>query len=1070
MKHKLLSFILLLSALVAGTGSVWAADITLTQSSLKLGGGYPASATEITIDGITYVYAALMKSSTNIQAQATNGLIYNKTAFPRNIKSVAITHSGTARSTTILGSTDGKEWTSVKTGSGTITGDFSNKGYKFFKITRGSNAAYWTKIEITFEAVAITSITMDATASVAVGGNVTLTPTVSPANTSETVMWESDNTDIATVSNGVVTGVAVGSTTIRAKSPSNGSIKAECTVTVTAPIAVTDVTLDKTSVMMEAGDAETLTATISPADATNKAVTWESSDEDVATVVDGVVTAVGVGSATITVKSVADDTKTATCAVTVKPTAVSSVSLNRATALLMVGKYLTLTATVSPTNATDKTVNWESDNTGVATVSSAGVVTAIALGTATITAKSNADETISAACVVTVSDGAIDLRTTGEGITFGSWNQDMLGNSYGDRDCEIVGSDGNSYTWKEVDGYYNNDGWQIKVTTGKVTSPTIKSNHGFTIRTTKKTNNVIISDGTNRGTNSLTTTKTSTTITIQGDGTYAVFTGITITPLKTPISTDVTITDPGTLAKDGTGTFAATSTDADDCTKTWTSSNSSVIEITNASTGAYTAVGRGTATITCTITPVDTENYGMVSAKRNVSVSAPVAVTANDVDMTYGDAAKAIGAEVSDGYAGTLTYESANTSVATVDASGEVTAVAVGSTTITITAPADAENLYTAGSPVVISVTVNAPSGLTEFPVGDAVQLYKRIETKGTGLPAGWTTDAGNLWHYDVNYGAVAGGKQTGNGVQDTNYDMVTEDFDLSGYCEPFVYFSHVGNKISSNKATVCKLFVQEGSETPVELTIPTWFGGTNWTFVNSGNIDLSDYAGKTVHFIFRYTPSGTNANGTWEVKDFTIKAYNIPSANVTLNKYGYATYCSVNPIDFTNTTGYTAWRVSNITKEGVITFTKIADKIKGGQGVVLYNKDADGVNTSDVTVTFDNGTTVFDSNENKLVGTLAPTNVEAGTAYGLSGNRFVVNKVSGNISAGKAYIEASSIPTGTGVKDFTLVFEDETTGITETRTATREEIEAIFNLAGQRMSRMHKGVNIVNGKKILVK
>ena len=367
-----------------------------------------------------------------------------------------------------------------------------------------------------------------------------------------------------------------------------------------------------------------------------------------------------------------------------------------------------------------------------------------------------------------------------------------------------------------------------------------------------------------------------------------------------------------------------------------------------------------------------------------------------------------------------------------------------------------------------ISVTVNAPSGLTEFPVGDAVQLYKRIETGGTDLPAGWTTDAGNLWHYDVNYGAVAGRETTNNGVKDTNYDMVTEDFDLSGYLEPFVYFSHVGNKISSNKATVCKLFVQEGSETPVELTIPNWFAGSDWDFVNSGDIDLSDYAGKTVHFIFRYTPSGTNANGKWQVKDFTIKAYNIPSANVTLNKYGYATYCSVNPIDFTNTTGYTAWRVSEITKEGTITFNKITEKIKGGQGVVLYNKDADGMNTSDVTVTFDNGTTVFTPSDNKLVGTLAPTYVEAGTAYGLSGNRFVVNKVSGNISAGKAYIEALSIPTG--VKDFTLVFEDETTGITETRTATREEMEAIFNLAGQRMSRVHKGVNIVNGKKILVK
>lgn len=523
------------------------------------------------------------------------------------------------------------------------------------------------------------------------------------------------------------------------------------------------------------------------------------------------------------------------------------------------------------------------------------------------------------------------------------------------------------------------------------------------------------------------------------------------------------------LEKDATGTFTTTVTPAtglsdSDYTLGWAATPAG---LTVAANGAYTAVSRGTYTVTATATSTN-PSYKDASKKYTVTVSAPVEVTAPNVEMTYGDAAKAIGAEVSDGYAGTLTYESANTSVATVDASGEVTAVAVGSTTITITAPADAENLYTAGSPVAISVTVNAPAGLTEFPVGDAVQLYKRIETKGTGLPAGWTTDAGNLWHYDVNYGAVAGGKQTGNGVQDTNYDMVTEDFDLSGYCEPFVYFSHVGNKISSNKATVCKLFVQEGSETPVELTIPNWFGGTNWTFVNSGNIDLSDYAGKTVHFIFRYTPSGTNANGTWEVKDFTIKAYNIPSANVTLNKYGYATYCSVNPIDFTNTTGYTAWRVSEITSEGVITFTKITDMIKGGQGVVLHNKDADGMNTSDVTVTFADGTTEFTPSENKLVGTLAPTNVEAGTAYGLSGNRFVVNKVSGNISAGKAYIEASSIPAG--VKDFTLVFEDETTGITETRTATREEVEAIFNLAGQRMSRMHKGVNIVNGKKILVK
>ena len=77
-----------------------------------------------------------------------------------------------------------------------------------------------------------------------------------------------------------------------------------------------------------------------------------------------------------------------------------------------------------------------------------------------------------------------------------------------------------------------------------------------------------------------------------------------------------------------------------------------------------------------------------------------------------------------------------------------------------------------------------------------------------------------------------------------------------------------------------------------------------------------------------------------------------------------------------------------------------------------------------------------------------------------------VKSSAAGNIPAGKAYILASSIPAS--VKAFTFVFDDEATGIIETRTATREEVEAIFNLAGQRINKMQKGINIVNGKKIL--
>lgn len=90
------------------------------------------------------------------------------------------------------------------------------------------------------------------------------------------------------------------------------------TYTLTKKVPVTGVTLNKTSLLLEVGGTETLTATVAPADATNKAVTWSTSNAAVATVSSGTVTAVGAGSATITVTTT-DGSKTATCAVTVTP-------------------------------------------------------------------------------------------------------------------------------------------------------------------------------------------------------------------------------------------------------------------------------------------------------------------------------------------------------------------------------------------------------------------------------------------------------------------------------------------------------------------------------------------------------------------------------------------------------------------------------------------------------------------------------------------------------------------------------------------------------------------------------
>lgn len=178
-------------------------------------------------------------------------------------------------------------------------------------------------------------------------------------------------------------------------------------VTPPDPVAVTGVSLNKNATTIAIGASETLTATITPANADNQAVTWSSDNTAVATVnQNGQVTGVAAGTATITVTT-QDGNKTATCTVTVPdpsadPVAVTGVSLNKASTSLTVGASETLTATVAPANATNQAVTWSSDNTAVATVNQNGLVTAVAAGTATITVKT-ADGNKTAKCTVTVS-------------------------------------------------------------------------------------------------------------------------------------------------------------------------------------------------------------------------------------------------------------------------------------------------------------------------------------------------------------------------------------------------------------------------------------------------------------------------------------------------------------------------------------------------------------------------------------------------------------------------------------------------------------------------------------------
>jgi uncharacterized protein YjdB len=163
---------------------------------------------------------------------------------------------------------------------------------------------------------------------------------------------------------------------------------------------VTSVSLNKSATTLNVGSNETLTPTVTPTDATNKNVTWSSSNNSVATVdALGIVTALSAGTATITVATI-DQNKTAQCIVTIV-NQVTSVSLNKSQITLNVGSFETLTATVSPADATNKNVTWSSSNNSVATVDATGKVTALSSGSSTITVTTT-DQSKTAQCVVTV--------------------------------------------------------------------------------------------------------------------------------------------------------------------------------------------------------------------------------------------------------------------------------------------------------------------------------------------------------------------------------------------------------------------------------------------------------------------------------------------------------------------------------------------------------------------------------------------------------------------------------------------------------------------------------------------
>ena len=563
----------------------------------------------------------------------------------------------------------------------------------YAKTTDGSNITVSCRVRV---APIASSVSLNKTeASLKTGNTVSLTATVktTEGTTYGDVEWVSENTKVATVSSsGVVTAKYPGTAKIKAITLDGTEKSAVCVVTVTQPVTGVTLTSSKT---MGVGTSATLTATIEPSYASNKNLTWKSSDTSIATVdSNGKVTAKNkVGSCTITVTT-SDGGYKATCTVKVV-ILTTSIKLNKSSASIKAGNSLALTATVAPTNATDKTVTWTSSNTSVATVSSSGVVKALAGGSCTITATSSGGQ--KATCTVSVSQDAQAVTLDKNILTLYVSQQYTLKTTLTPSTATV-----NNYTWTS-----SNTAVAVVSSAGKITA---------------------VKEGVAVITVSIGSVKATCTVNVV---TKIPVTGITI-------PNEVSLLKGESYAIDST----ISPSNASNKNITWTSSNTSVATVS--SSGVVKAVGTGRAVITAKTSDggyTDTCNIYVTQKVTGVKI------TTTDTKVAVGKT-KTLIANVfpTDATNRSVTWSSSNTSVVTVTQTGVIKGIKSGSATITVTT---ADGGYTASCNVnvyiaVTGVKLNATS-LT-VPKGETKMLSAIVSpSNATDQTMKWTSSDSSI-------------------------------------------------------------------------------------------------------------------------------------------------------------------------------------------------------------------------------------------------------------------------------------------------------------------------------------
>ena len=251
----------------------------------------------------------------------------------------------------------------------------------------------------------VQSISLNATQKeLIIGDSFTLTATLSPENTTNrNVIWKLVSGDAISLSNtGVIQAKKVGEALVRAEAADGSGITAECKVVV-KPRLVQAIALNATQKEVIVGDSFTLTATLSPENATNRNVIWKLVSGDAISLSNtGVIQAKKVGEALVPAEAANGSGITAACKVVVKPRLVQTISLNSTKKDLLVGESFALTATVMPENATNRNVIWKLVSGDAISLSNTGVIQAKKVGEALVRAEAADGSSISAECKVVV--------------------------------------------------------------------------------------------------------------------------------------------------------------------------------------------------------------------------------------------------------------------------------------------------------------------------------------------------------------------------------------------------------------------------------------------------------------------------------------------------------------------------------------------------------------------------------------------------------------------------------------------------------------------------------------------